>query len=118
MAEEMKQQASLRRTYKKEMVVARSTLVHLRHSARAQATPLCYGRVKLIPELVIQSQQLAGSSLVGCKVWWPEIDLASPKGLISKSPTHEASLSQLGVKRLTSLLSFKAFSLRGKRHEK
>ncbi|CAN4093745.1 unnamed protein product [Withania somnifera] len=31
----MKQQASVRRTYKKEMVVARSTLVHLRHSARA-----------------------------------------------------------------------------------
>nr|AUD39202.1 cytochrome c maturase subunit Fn [Augusta austrocaledonica]AUD39218.1 cytochrome c maturase subunit Fn [Ixora hookeri]AUD39221.1 cytochrome c maturase subunit Fn [Mitriostigma axillare]AUD39222.1 cytochrome c maturase subunit Fn [Ixora parviflora] len=34
---QMKQQASARRTYKKEMVVARSTLVHLRHSARAQA---------------------------------------------------------------------------------
>nr|AUD39230.1 cytochrome c maturase subunit Fn [Rondeletia odorata] len=34
---QMKQQASVRRTYKKEMVVARSTLVHLRHSARAQA---------------------------------------------------------------------------------
>ncbi|KAL4553899.1 hypothetical protein LXL04_040110 [Taraxacum kok-saghyz] len=33
---QMKQQASVRRTYKKEMVVARSTLVHLRHSARAQ----------------------------------------------------------------------------------
>ncbi|KAJ0753734.1 putative cytochrome c-type biogenesis protein [Helianthus annuus] len=32
---QMKQQASVRRTYKKEMVVARSTLVHLRHSARA-----------------------------------------------------------------------------------
>lgn len=37
---QMKQQASVRRTYKKEMVVARSTLVHLRHSARAQARPL------------------------------------------------------------------------------
>lgn len=37
---QMKQQASVRRTYKKEMVVARSTLVHLRHSARAQAHPL------------------------------------------------------------------------------
>nr|AUD39213.1 cytochrome c maturase subunit Fn [Greenea oblonga] len=34
---QMKQQESARRTYKKEMVVARSTLVHLRHSARAQA---------------------------------------------------------------------------------
>nr|AUD39183.1 cytochrome c maturase subunit Fn [Coptosapelta flavescens] len=34
---QMKQQASVRRTYKKEMVVAQSTLVHLRHSARAQA---------------------------------------------------------------------------------
>jgi cytochrome c biogenesis factor len=33
---QMKQQASVRRTYKKEMVVARSTLVHLRHLARAQ----------------------------------------------------------------------------------
>ncbi|GJY72986.1 cytochrome c biogenesis FN, mitochondrial [Tanacetum coccineum] len=31
----MKQQASVHRSYKKEMVVARSTLVHLRHSARA-----------------------------------------------------------------------------------
>ena len=36
---QMKQQASVRRTYKKEMVVARSTLVHLRHSTRAQARP-------------------------------------------------------------------------------
>ncbi|KAM7514179.1 hypothetical protein LguiA_003762 [Lonicera macranthoides] len=36
----MKQQASVRRTYKKEMVVARSTLVHLRHSARAQPRPV------------------------------------------------------------------------------
>ncbi|KAI5664225.1 hypothetical protein M9H77_23548 [Catharanthus roseus] len=36
---QMKQQASIRRTYKKKMVVARSTLVHLRHSARAQAHP-------------------------------------------------------------------------------
>nr|YP_008080938.1 cytochrome c biogenesis FN [Butomus umbellatus]AFY16555.1 cytochrome c biogenesis FN [Butomus umbellatus] len=33
---QMKQQASVRRTHHKEMVVARSTLVHLRHSARAQ----------------------------------------------------------------------------------
>nr|WOE91393.1 cytochrome c biogenesis FN [Gastrodia crispa] len=32
---QMKQQASVLRIYKKEMVVARSTLVHLRHSARA-----------------------------------------------------------------------------------
>jgi cytochrome c biogenesis factor len=32
---QMKQQASVRRTYKKEMVVARSTLVHLRHSAHS-----------------------------------------------------------------------------------
>ena len=37
---QMKQQASVRRTYKKEKVVARSTLVHLRHSARAQARPV------------------------------------------------------------------------------
>ncbi|KAK3438465.1 hypothetical protein EUGRSUZ_C03075 [Eucalyptus grandis] len=37
---QMKQQASVRRTYKKEMVVTRSTLVHLRHSARAQPRPL------------------------------------------------------------------------------
>nr|AUD39197.1 cytochrome c maturase subunit Fn [Pentas lanceolata] len=37
---QMKQQASVRRTYKKEMVVAQSTLVHLRHSARAQARPV------------------------------------------------------------------------------
>jgi hypothetical protein len=37
---QMKQQASVRRTYKKEMVVARSTLVHLRHSARAQPRPV------------------------------------------------------------------------------
>ena len=28
------------KTYKKEMVVARSTLVHLRHSTRAQARPV------------------------------------------------------------------------------
>ncbi|KAL0302744.1 UNVERIFIED_CONTAM: putative cytochrome c biosynthesis protein [Sesamum calycinum] len=37
---QMKQQTSVRRTYKKEMVVARSTLVHLRHSTRAQARPV------------------------------------------------------------------------------
>lgn len=37
---QMKQQASVRRTYKKEMVVARSTLVHLRRSARAQPRPV------------------------------------------------------------------------------
>nr|YP_010883791.1 cytochrome c maturation protein CcmFN [Pandanus odorifer]WIW39636.1 cytochrome c maturation protein CcmFN [Pandanus odorifer] len=37
---QMKQQASVRRTYGKEMVVARSTLVHLRHSARAQPRPV------------------------------------------------------------------------------
>nr|WML72249.1 cytochrome c biogenesis FN [Ceratophyllum demersum] len=37
---QMKQQASVRRTYQKEMVVARSTLVHLRHSARAQPRPV------------------------------------------------------------------------------
>ena len=37
---QMKQEASVRRTYKKEMVVARSTLVHLLHSAPA---PLWYG---------------------------------------------------------------------------
>ncbi|KAH0969381.1 hypothetical protein GBA52_028751 [Prunus armeniaca] len=57
----MKQQASVRRTYKKkEMVVARSTLVHLRHSARARnPAPLCYRRTELIAGLVIQSQQLA-----------------------------------------------------------
>jgi cytochrome c biogenesis factor len=35
---QMKQE--VRRTYKKEMVVARSTLVHLRHSARAQPRPV------------------------------------------------------------------------------
>nr|AFI44290.1 cytochrome c biogenesis FN [Silene vulgaris]AFI44318.1 cytochrome c biogenesis FN [Silene vulgaris] len=39
---QMKQQASVRRTYKKEMVVARSTLVHLRHLARAQPRPLMF----------------------------------------------------------------------------
>nr|ULQ69181.1 cytochrome c biogenesis protein ccmFN [Cyperus sp. YangQE3368] len=33
---QMKRQASVRRTYKKDMIVARSTIVHLRHSARAQ----------------------------------------------------------------------------------
>nr|WGU13485.1 cytochrome c biogenesis Fn [Stichorkis philippinensis] len=37
---QMKQQASVLRIYKKEMVVARSTLVHLRHSARAQSRPV------------------------------------------------------------------------------
>ncbi|KAF5789961.1 putative cytochrome c assembly protein [Helianthus annuus] len=37
---QMKQQASVHRTYKKEMVVARSTLVHLRHSACAQPRPV------------------------------------------------------------------------------
>jgi hypothetical protein len=37
---QMKQQASVRRTYKKEMVVARSTLVLLRHLARAQPRPV------------------------------------------------------------------------------
>ncbi|XP_062114100.1 cytochrome c biogenesis CcmF N-terminal-like mitochondrial protein 2 [Humulus lupulus] len=37
---QMKQQASVRRTYKKEMVVAQSTLVHLGHSAHAQLSPL------------------------------------------------------------------------------
>nr|WGU13481.1 cytochrome c biogenesis Fn [Selenipedium aequinoctiale] len=37
---QMKQQASVRIIYKKEMVVARSTLVHLRHSARAQPHPV------------------------------------------------------------------------------
>lgn len=36
---QMKLQASARRTQKKEMVVALSTLVHLRHSARAQPLP-------------------------------------------------------------------------------
>ncbi|KAJ0699974.1 putative cytochrome c assembly protein [Helianthus annuus] len=55
---QMKQQASVRRTYKKEMVVARSTLVHLRHSDRAQPTPLCYRIIELLAGLVIQSQQL------------------------------------------------------------
>ncbi|KAL3528265.1 hypothetical protein ACH5RR_007587 [Cinchona calisaya] len=50
---QMKQQASVRRTYKKEMVVARSTLVHLRHSARAQAASLSYGRIKLLAGLVV-----------------------------------------------------------------
>ncbi|CAH1434714.1 unnamed protein product [Lactuca virosa] len=37
---QMKQRDSVRRTYKKEMVVARSTLVHLRHSAHAQPSPV------------------------------------------------------------------------------
>lgn len=37
---QMKQQASVRITYKKEMVVARSLLVHLRQSARAQLRPV------------------------------------------------------------------------------
>ncbi|KAK7342280.1 hypothetical protein VNO80_25227 [Phaseolus coccineus] len=31
--------------------------------------------------------------LIGCRVWWPEIDLALPKGIISRSLAHEASLS-------------------------
>ena len=39
------QMKQVRRTKIKGMVVARSTLVHLRHSARAQALPLCYGRM-------------------------------------------------------------------------
>nr|UFX34243.1 cytochrome c biogenesis FN [Zygophyllum fabago] len=39
---QIQQQASVRRTYKKEMVVARSTLVHLRHSARAQPRPVIF----------------------------------------------------------------------------
>ncbi|KAH0439856.1 hypothetical protein IEQ34_025800 [Dendrobium chrysotoxum] len=39
---QMKQQASVLRISKKEMVVARSTLVHLRHSARAQSRPLYF----------------------------------------------------------------------------
>jgi hypothetical protein len=33
---QMKRQASVRRTYKKEMIVAQSTIAHLHHSARAQ----------------------------------------------------------------------------------
>nr|QKI31997.1 cytochrome c biogenesis FN [Ombrophytum subterraneum] len=37
---QMKQQASARRTYKKEIVLARSTLVHLRNAARAQPRPV------------------------------------------------------------------------------
>nr|WLE73547.1 cytochrome c biogenesis FN [Thonningia sanguinea] len=37
---QMKQQAPVHRTYKKEMVVARSTLVYLRRSARAQPRPV------------------------------------------------------------------------------
>ena len=37
---QMKQQASVRITHKKEMVVTRSTLVYLRHSARAQPRPV------------------------------------------------------------------------------
>nr|QDA22824.1 cytochrome c biogenesis FN [Monotropa hypopitys] len=37
---QMKQQASVRITHKKEMVVARSTLVHLRYSACAQPRPV------------------------------------------------------------------------------
>nr|YP_010977924.1 cytochrome c biogenesis FN [Paeonia suffruticosa]WOA00837.1 cytochrome c biogenesis FN [Paeonia suffruticosa] len=37
---QMKQQASVRRTYKKEMVVARSTLVHLRHSDLRPTCPV------------------------------------------------------------------------------
>ena len=55
---QMKQQASVHRTYKKEMVVARSTIVHLRHSARAQPRPLMLWN-NLAAGLVIQSQQLA-----------------------------------------------------------
>nr|WRW54166.1 cytochrome c biogenesis FN [Tetraena mongolica] len=39
---QIQQQASVRRTYKKDMVVARSTLVHLRNSARAQPRPVIF----------------------------------------------------------------------------
>ncbi|KAK4356241.1 hypothetical protein RND71_025212 [Anisodus tanguticus] len=61
---QMKQQASVRRTYKKEMVVARSTLVHLRHSARAQKVGLivfqaCSGLVKLISEKYYETKTKA-----------------------------------------------------------
>ena len=51
---QMKQQAAVHRIYQKEMVVARSILVHLRHLARAQPRPL----IKELIQLVIQSQQL------------------------------------------------------------
>lgn len=47
---QMKQQASVRRTYKKEMVVARSTLVNLRpgYTRSAQIHTLSYVRIELI----------------------------------------------------------------------
>ncbi|MED6163897.1 hypothetical protein PIB30_084558 [Stylosanthes scabra] len=32
--------------------------------------------------------------LISCRVWWLEIDLALPKGLISNSPAREAFVSQ------------------------
>ncbi|CAK9169927.1 unnamed protein product [Ilex paraguariensis] len=51
------EKASVRRTYKKEMVVARRTRVH--YVTRTQLRPLCHGRPELIAGLVIQSQQLA-----------------------------------------------------------
>ncbi|KAL8117079.1 hypothetical protein AgCh_023315 [Apium graveolens] len=130
----MKQQASVRRTYKKEMVVARSTLVHLRHSARAQPPPPGYVMEELSCRISGQfSTPSVGDSkkgalaarsrskrtystaslgktsisvwddagerrecveaankttplflleglIISCRVWWPEIDLASPKG--------------------------------------
>ncbi|KAK4372690.1 hypothetical protein RND71_008074 [Anisodus tanguticus] len=54
----MKQQASVRRTYKKEMVVARSTLVHLRHSARAQK-----GRKERTPKELLPASAAVAAKL-------------------------------------------------------
>ena len=46
---QMKLQASVRRTHQKDMVVALSTLVHLRHSARAQPLPAAADSESAIP---------------------------------------------------------------------
>nr|AQK77853.1 cytochrome c biogenesis FN [Lophophytum mirabile subsp. bolivianum] len=54
---QMKQQASVRRTYKKDMVVARSTLVHLPTSRGSRATPPSYVMEELSFLLVIQQSR-------------------------------------------------------------
>ncbi|KAK7234142.1 hypothetical protein RIF29_45420 [Crotalaria pallida] len=79
---QMKLQASVRRTYQKEMVVARSTLVHLRHSARAQPRP---------------SQQLAAGfrpatrrrSLRGSL--WLNVEQSAPTAFDHRSSTHAST---------------------------
>nr|ULQ69195.1 cytochrome c biogenesis FN [Dapsilanthus disjunctus]ULQ69213.1 cytochrome c biogenesis FN [Dapsilanthus disjunctus] len=60
---QMKQEASVRRTYKKEMVVARSTLVHLRHSARAQPRPVMLWKNDAYCWAAYEE------SATGCQIW-------------------------------------------------